>query len=224
MKKLIKRFVFDNPALVLIVQLIQFNRIGGVKKGELKERGFTENQIGEFRLQSVHDMFVLPTDKKTIAVDLGSGEEPSNRFGAQECYGVDLFENHSKNILKARLGFESLPFKDDSLDYVTAYDLLEHIPRFADLPQHNNCPLIFLMNEISRVLKEGGIFLSSTPIYPYFAAFQDPTHNNIMTADTLRQYFSNQKFDVAERYGVKTNFEILYQKMMWHHLVAVLKK
>lgn len=80
------------------------------------------------------------------------------------------------------------------------------------------------MNEISRVLKEGGIFLSSTPIYPYFTAFQDPTHNNIMTADTLRQYFSNQKFDVAERYGVKTNFEILYQKMMWHHLVAVLKK
>ena len=35
--------------------------------------------------------------------------------------------------------------------------------------------------------------LSMTPIYPYLGAFQDPTHNNIMTADTFRYYFSRIK-------------------------------
>ena len=26
------------------------------------------------------------------------------------------------------LGFEKIPFKNNSIDYLTAYDLLEHIP------------------------------------------------------------------------------------------------
>ena len=31
-----------------------------------------------------------------------------------------------------------------------------------------------------------------TPIYPYLGAFQDPTHNNIMTADTFRYFFEDK--------------------------------
>ena len=30
----------------------------------------------------------------------------------------------------------------------------------------------------------------------YLGAFQDPTHNNIMTVDTFRLYFSEDKYDV----------------------------
>ena len=85
--------------------------------------------------------------------------------------------------------FEKLAFDDNSIDYLTAYDLLEHIPRYADLPKHGNVTFIFLMNECYRVLKPKGIFLSKTPIYPYLAAFQDPAHNNIMTVDTFKMYF-----------------------------------
>ena len=72
------------------------------------------------------------------------------------------------------------------MDYITAYDLLEHIPRYGNLPDHGDAPFIFLMNEIFRVMKPGGVFLSITPIYPYLGAFMDPTHNNIMTATWAR--------------------------------------
>ena len=83
-----------------------------------------------------------------------------------------------------------MPFANDSFDYLTAYDLIEHIPRFSEISE-NGPPFIFFMNECFRVLKPGGIFLSMTPIYPYLGAFQDPTHNNIITADTFELYFSD---------------------------------
>ena len=80
------------------------------------------------------------------------------------------------------------------------------------------------MNECYRVLRKGGIFLSMTPVYPYPDAFLDPTHNNIMTVDTLRLYFSNQKQEIAKHYGITADFEICYEKMLGPHLIAVLKK
>jgi SAM-dependent methyltransferase len=175
-------------------------------------------------LQSVHDMFILKDASDLVAVDLGCGSAPSNRFNANQVFGLDLVENKENNVIKCRLGFEQLPFKDNSIDYLTAYDLLEHIPRYAELEEHNNTPFIFLMNECFRVLKKDGIFLSMTPIYPYLGAFKDPTHNNIMTSETLSLYFSNNKCNIAKHYGITCDFKVLYQRMYGEHLVAVLQK
>jgi len=63
-----------------------------------------------------------------------------------------------------------------------------------------------------------------TPIYPYMAAFQDPTHNNIMTVDTFTFYFSDEKFHITPHYGIIANFKIRYQRMLGQHLIAVLEK
>ena len=63
-----------------------------------------------------------------------------------------------------------------------------------------------------------------TLIYPYMGAFQDPTHNNIMTVDTFTFYFSDEKFDIAPHYGIDANFLIKYQRMLGQHLIAVLEK
>lgn len=139
-------------------------------------------------------------------------------------WGVDLYEDPARGVRKCRLGFEPLPFEDGSLDYLTAYDLLEHIPRYAELPEHGNAPFIYLMNECYRVLKPGGRFPSFTPIYPYLGAFQDPTHNNIMTMDTLKLYFSDEKLEIAKHYGITANFTIRYQAMLGQHLLAVLDR
>ena len=207
MKNKIITLVSKVPTLYLFIQLFR-HRIGAV-------RG---------TLQSVHDRFKNQDNSQTVAVDIGCGFGPQNRFNASQVYGVDLYADESKNVLKAQLGFDALPFEDNTIDYVTAYDLLEHIPRYADLPDHGNAPFIYLMNEIYRVLKKGGLFLSMTPIYPYLGAFSDPTHINIMTSNTLRSYFSDEKIEIANHYGVKTNFEIPYQKMLGQHLIAVLKK
>lgn len=175
-------------------------------------------------LQSVHDDFALDNNSDRCAVDLGCGTTPSNRFNVNNIYGLDLHENKSTGVYKCRLGFEKIPFEDNSIDYLTAYDLLEHIPRYSDHSDIGHTPFIYLMNECFRVLRPGGVFLSQTPIYPYLGAFQDPTHNNIMTVDTFRMYFSNEKHNLADHYGVTANFKIKYQGMLGQHMVAVLVK
>lgn len=207
MKHLFRKIIRNNPSLELFLQLFS-PRLKAIK-GDL---------------QSVHDQYRSSQGANTTALDLGCGLDPSNRFGATEVFGIDLHENQKKRILKCRLGFERLPFPDEYFDYVTAYDLLEHIPRYSDIKEIGHTPFIFLMNETYRVLKKGGKFVSSTPIYPYLGAFQDPTHNNIMTEHTFEYYFSQTKFDIAKHYGINTDYEILHQGMLGQHLVAVLQK
>jgi SAM-dependent methyltransferase len=207
-RNFLKKIVFKHPALFFVFQLLQLNKVGSV-----------QGTIG-----SVHDLYKIRGDSTTIALDLGCGPTPSNKFGADEVHGLDLVENIIDNIKYCRLGFEKLPFDDSTFDYVTAYDLIEHIPRYSENSTETDTPLIFLMNEVFRVLKVDGIFLSSTPIYPYFGAFQDPTHNNIITVDTFKMYFSKESYSISKHYGVTAKFQILYQKMYFQHLVAVLKK
>ena len=202
-----RKIIQIHPSLYFFVQLIRPN----VK-------------VSKKSLQAVHDEFAYTNNDNTIAVDLGCGFKPVNRFGAAKSYGVDLYEDNKIDVFKCHLGFERLPFDDNSLDYLTAYDLLEHIPRYSDNDNCKNMPFIFLINECYRVLKKEGLFLSFTPIYPYIEAFSDPTHNNIMTSQTFEYYFSNKKFDIAKHYGITANFEIKYQGILAPHLIAVLKK
>ena len=172
--------------------------------------------IGPVRgdLQSVHDRFRSVSQGSSLAVDLGCGPHPQNRFRADIADGLDLVGNEKENVRKCRLGFEPLPYQDSSVDFLTAYDLLEHIPRFSDDDSIGNTPFIYLMNECFRVLKPDGLFLSMTPVYPYMGAFQDPTHNNIMTVDTFSRYFSDAKLDIARHYGIKTSFKVITYKQV----------
>ncbi len=174
-------------------------------------------------LQSLHNLYSHDKPANTSALDLGCGLAPQNRFRANNIIGVDLVENEEKKVIKCKLGYEKLPFVNDSFDYLTAYDLIEHIPRFSETSQ-NGPPFIFFMNECFRVLKPDGIFLSMTPIYPYLGAFQDPTHNNIITSDTFELYFSENKYEIANHYGITSNFKIIEQKMYGQHLIAVMTK
>ena len=208
LKRLIVNWILKKPSLLLFMQLFR-SKVGAYK----------------IDLQSIHNLYADKSQKtKTVALDLGCGLEPQNRFGADDVFGLDLIENKDKKISRCRLGFEKIPFDDDSFDYLTAYDLMEHIPRYSDFEGGSN-PFIQFMNECYRVLKKDGVFLSTTPIYPYLGAFQDPTHNNILTVDTFRLYFSEDKFNIASHYGITANFRIIEQKMMYgQHLVAVLTK
>ena len=207
LKKLIIRFIYKSPNLLAFFQLF-LSKVDAYK----------------IDLQSIHNLYVINSQKiKTSSLDLGCGQNPQNRFAANEVYGLDLVEDKSKKIFRCRLGFEKIPFDDNSFDYLTAYDLIEHIPRYSD-SENTNTPFIQFMNECYRVLKKDGIFLSMTPIYPYLGAFQDPTHNNILTVDTFRLYFSDNKVDIASHYGITANFKIVDQKMYGQHLIAIMTK
>jgi len=162
--------------------------------------------------------------QRTISLDLGCGSIPKNPFKSSETFGLDLFDDQSLNIKYCRLGFDKMPFADNHFDFITAFDLIEHIPRFYNNGSEEGTPFINLMNEVWRVLKNNGIFLSHTPIYPFYEAFQDPTHNNIITSNTFKMYFSDQKHQIAESYGIKTNFKIIKENMKYRHQVILLQK
>ena len=164
----------------------------------------------------------LRSNENTQSLDLGCGVKPRNPFDAKSSFGLDVRDDLAMGIKSADLVLGPIPFEDQSFDFVTAYDFLEHIPRVVYLPERR-LPFVNLMNEIYRVLKPGGIFLSSTPIYPYGAAFRDPTHINILTDETFSLYFDDQ-YRWAQMYGFSGAFKVLEQVSIQPSLVAVLQK
>lgn len=164
--------------------------------------------------------FSITTEK---SLDLGSGPKPKNPFNSNYVYGVDIRSwDINKNVKKCLLGKENIPFEENYFDVITAFDILEHIPRVLFENDKIDFPFIKLMNEIWRVLKVGGIFYSETPCYPMKEAFQDPTHVNIMTEDTLKNYFSEKTW--AKIYGFFGSFKLVTEGWRGSHYYCILKK
>jgi SAM-dependent methyltransferase len=158
----------------------------------------------------------------SCALDLGCGAKPQNRFRADQVFGLDIREDRTQNISYADLTTDPIPFPENQFDYITAYDFLEHIPRVIYSPTRK-FPFIDLMNEIDRVLKPGGIFLSRTPVYPISAAFTDPTHVNVITADTFSRYFDDRD-TWAKIYGFQGGFKVCLQGIHETHLLTLIQK
>jgi len=158
----------------------------------------------------------------TKSLDLGCGTQTKNPYNANEVMGIDLYSS-SPNIIVADLAIGPIPFADDYFDYVTAYDLIQAIPRVIYAP-NLRFSFVELMNEVWRVLKPGGIFLSFTPAYPKEAVFRDPTHVNFITWETFPCYFDDA-MRWASMYGFKGQFS--FETQDWsgdHHLLSILKK
>ena len=152
-------------------------------------------------------------DVGTRHLDLGCGNTPRNPFHASKVYGVDIggfvpaAGYEGATIIEANL-LERIPFEDSHFSSISAYDVLEHIPRWST-NIHGNVvfPFVELMNEVWRLLGCGGIFIASTPAFPHPKAFQDPTHVNIITKDTHSYFIGAEPY--ARRYGFKGHFELI---------------
>ena len=158
----------------------------------------------------------------TSSLDIGCGLAPKNPFNADEVYGVDVRDDAEAHIVKADLVIEPIPFPDNSFNYVTAHDFLEHVPRLIYAPTRRNA-FVEVINEIHRVLKPGGIFMSFTPAYPHAATFRDPTHVNFITDETYPLYFDDQ-YRWASAYGFTGKFQVLSQEWRGPHLLSLLRK
>jgi SAM-dependent methyltransferase len=146
-------------------------------------------------------------------LDLGCAAKPRNPYGCDEVFGLDQSSWFSGAEVRAcQLGLEAFPYPSDQFDSVSAYDLLEHIPR-QSIDYANNkihFPFIEVMQEVWRVLKPEGKFFALTPAYPAKQAFQDPTHVNVITEGT-HSYFCGHEPHAA-RYGFSGRFEAVSVK------------
>lgn len=146
-------------------------------------------------------------------VDIGCGGNVKNPFRCKFGYGIDL-NSVSENpaIIQSDFVLSPLPFQSSSLAAITAFDVIEHIPRIIYTPERK-FPFINLMSEIYRCLRKGGVFLSYTPAFPHPEAFQDPTHVNIITEQTFPMYFcaENNNSPLAAMYGFSGSFTLLSQ-------------
>lgn len=152
-------------------------------------------------------------------LDLGSGRNVRNPFGVSNLYGVDIATptqnlNEATKFISTDIT-QNLPFPDSTFDSISAFDVLEHIPRWErDSNNQIVFPFVNLMSEIFRILKPGGLFVSVTPAYPAPEAFQDPTHINVITENTVEYFVGSNPAAKTVGYGFTGNFSIAHHSWL----------
>ncbi len=97
---------------------------------------------------------------------------------------------------------KGLPYEDGSISEIRAVDILEHF--------HQD-KVIFVIEEIWRVLKNNGLFYSLTPSTEGAGAFSDFNHRSYWNRASWL-YFSNDAY--RQLYGTKAKFEGEVQDIM----------
>ena len=103
-----------------------------------------------------------------------------------------------------------LPFADESVACIRAYDFLEHIPHCGGVDCDHGAGggprcTVGVMNEIYRVLAPGGWLISRTPSTDGRGAFQDPTHASFWNPNSFWYY--TRRLQAAYLRGMQARFQ-----------------
>ena len=99
-----------------------------------------------------------------------------------------------------------LPFKDGSVDCVVAKHFWEHVPKFA------------FLDEVKRVLKQGGYFCAILPNYKHLGDkfyWRDPTHRWAAWPEMLETPYAGWEivqFNRLGKWGYRWAFDIVARK------------
>jgi len=129
----------------------------------------------------------LPVEWRKI--NMGCGHQ-----GLPGWVNVDIYPFKGVNLI-ADLN-NRWPWKDDSIHYIRAFDVVEHLRD----PIHT-------MNEGWRVLKHGGIFEIWVPSTEGRGAFQDPTHVSYWNYNSFA-YYSEAYLANYYPHLIQCNFEL----------------
>ncbi len=135
-------------------------------------------------------------------LNLGCGiniEKGSVNLDMYKLKGVDVVHN---------LNDYPYPFKDNTFKEVFAGNILEHLD---DLDK--------VLEELSRICKNGATLDIIVPLAPTMFAFSDPTHKLFFTYRTF-EYFTEEEKSL--NHYTKSRFKILSRKINLHNRLTFL--
>lgn len=150
----------------------------------------------------VVDSSVISTTNKnhidgraSMKLNLGCCDAPMEGF-----INVDIAPAPGVEVADLR---EAWPWADSSVQFVRAYDIIEHLP-----------DKIFTMNELWRVLAPGGQAEISVPTTDGTGAWQDPTHVSFWNRRSFLYYEAGNPYRerFANFYGIKAKFRIARER------------
>ena len=141
-----------------------------------------------------------------------------------ETYGVDISEFAVRKLSQQKLSqsklfvadLSSLPFADNYFEIITCFDVLEHL-------EH---PAVGL-REISRCLKEQGMFVMSVPnVYSNglkwkgndWFGYRDVTHVSLLSGEQWAEHLEENNLKVADSF-----YDALWDSPYFKHIPALLQ-
>lgn len=96
------------------------------------------------------------------------------------------------------------PWKDSTVDFILANDIIEHLP-----------DKIYTMNNAWRVLKPGGVMDITVPTTDGPGAWQDPTHVSFWNRNSFKYYekWNPYRERFAEAYKIRAAFKIVKENI-----------
>src|SRR5690349_2726046 len=94
------------------------------------------------------------------------------------------------------------PWPDGSVEYVRAWDIIEHLP-----------DKIFTMNELWRVMRPGATAEVAVPTTEGPGAWQDPTHVSFWNRRSFMYYEAGNPYRerFAHYYGIQAKYRIVHE-------------
>ena len=146
--------------------------------------------------------------KQKKLLDLGSGDGSFYEY----CKEIGILAEKSDGSFE-HINFEKdkLKFENNVFDFVLMNSIIEHL--------HNPSNLLI---EVKRVLKETGILIVITPNfkYAYRNFYDDPTHVQPYTSDSLRKILKLMDFTKIQIFPFLVNKPALYWKIPFNFFFA----
>jgi len=179
---------------------INYKNIECICKQESKRHGWGLILIAREQLKK----WILQKKPKTL-LDIGCHNRLLEKtikqwFSKTETLGIDIVKYSEK--LSTLCDGSMLPFRNDSFDFITIIETLEHIPNYV------NC-----MYECYRTLKNQGIlFIQSVCCISRHAYEGDETHYHVLHPNCLERLGKLIGFKTLEKGMINLTFYIVMQK------------
>lgn len=134
-----------------------------------------------------------------LHLNLGCGTHKSVSTPEITWINIDKEKNVNPDLVLV-LGKDPLPYLDNTIDFVLASHILEHIKETEDFIQ--------LMEEIYRVCRPKAKFDIHSPYGLSEGGIADPTHHRLLCAWSFKYFDKTSQYFL---YGYKTNFKMLSQ-------------